>query len=135
MFEPKFFLKLAENLKDSPNDDLFESRIRTSVGRSYYAIFLATRSKVEKLVEKELENRRDIHQVLINRLKQSPNLQMAEYGTHVDTLRQYRLQADYRIRTNISGTIAETAYTLANDLFADLKNLSEKELKLLFQAI
>lgn len=135
MFEPKLFLNLAENLKDSPNDDLFESRIRTSVGRSYYAVFLATRNKVEKLVEKELEKRRDIHQVLINRLKGSVNSQMAAYGTNLDSLRQYRLQADYRIQTNISTSIAETAFMLANELFTNLKSLPSNDLKSLFQTI
>jgi uncharacterized protein (UPF0332 family) len=135
MFEPKLFFNLAENLKNSPKDNLLEARIRTSVGRSYYAIFLATRNRVEKLVNKELENRRDVHQTIINKLKECQDIQMAEFGTNLDSLRQYRLQADYRIRTNISPNIAETAFTLANDLFDDLKSLPENYLKTLFHAI
>jgi uncharacterized protein (UPF0332 family) len=135
MFQPKHFLDLAENLKDSPKDNLFESRIRTSIGRSYYSIFLATRHKLEGLINKELEKKRNIHEVIIDNLKKNVDNQIAQFGTNLDTLRNYRLQADYRIRTNLHQNIAVSAYALANDLFNDLKNLPDTILKTIFQSI
>jgi uncharacterized protein (UPF0332 family) len=135
MFQPKHFLDLAENLKESPKDNLFESRIRTSIGRSYYSIFLATRYKLEGLINRELEKKRNIHVVIIDNLKKSVDNQIAQFGTNLDTLRNYRLQADYRIKTNLHQNIANGAYALANDLFNDLKNLPDTILKTIFQSI
>jgi len=135
MFQPKHFLDLGENLKDSPKDNLFESRIRTSIGRSYYSIFLATRYKLEGLINKELEKKRNIHEVIIDNLKKSVDNQIAQFGTNLDTLRNYRLQADYRIRINLHQNVAVSAYALANDLFNDLKNLPDTILKTIFQNI
>lgn len=134
MFPPKHFLSLAEELKDTSKDSLFESRIRASIGRSYYGIFLETRSKVERLANKMWESRKNIHELLISELKGSGDKQIAEFGTNLDSLRQYRHQADYRIRVNISKNVAEISYTLANKLFVDLANLPETEFKKIFQA-
>ena len=66
MFDPLGFLKVAENLSNGNN----EAQFRTSVSRSYYSVFLATREKVESRNGKfQLERYGDIHQVLIDRLK------------------------------------------------------------------
>jgi uncharacterized protein (UPF0332 family) len=135
MFNPKFFLNLAEELKDSPRDNLFESRIRASIGRSYYSIFLATRSRIEKLIKTELENKSNIHKIIIDGLKQSSNNSLAEFGSKLDSLRQYRHQADYRVRTNLGESIATSSYKLADRLFDDLTTLPDKELKSLFQNV
>lgn len=135
MFEPKLFLNLAEELKDSRKDDLFESRVRASVGRSYYSIFLATRYKIERLVNKELENRKDIHRILIEELKKSKNNTLAEFGSHLESLRNYRHQADYRIRVNMNHNIAVFSHKLSDNLFDDLKKLPDEDLKSLFQPI
>jgi HEPN domain len=135
MFQPKLFLSLAENLKNGPRDNLFESKIRTSVGRSYYSVFLATRSKIENVLKKELENRRDIHKTIITGLKKSKNERIAQYGTHLDSLQKYRHQADYRIRTNMVHNIAEVAYKLADTLFEELTTIPDEDLKSLFRDI
>lgn len=135
MFNPKFFLNLAEELKDSPRDNLFESRIRASIGRSYYSIFLATRSRIEKLIGTELENKSNIHKTLVDGLKQSSNNSLAEFGSKLDSLRQYRLQADYRLKINLGESIATNSFKLADKLFDNLTTLPEKELKLSFHNV
>jgi len=135
MFQPKLFLNLAEELMESRKDNLFESRIRASIGRSYYSIFLATRYKIERLVDKQLENKRDIHRILIEGLKKSTNSALAEFGSNLESLMRYRHQADYRIRVNMDHNIAGFSHKLSGKLFDDLRKLPDEDLKSVFQAI
>lgn len=126
MFEPKLFLNLAESLKDYPKD---ESKVRTSVSRSYYSIFLGIRVRIENLTGKDLENRRNIHETIINGLKTSKDKQTASFGTNLDMLRNYRNQADYHLRVSLNPLKAELAYKIAEDLFNELKKLDATSLK------
>jgi hypothetical protein len=96
---------------------------------------LATRYKIEKLVDKELENKKDIHKVLIEGLKKSRNSNLAEFGSHLESLRNYRHQADYRIRVTMNQNIAGVSHKLSNGLFDDLKKLPDNDLKSIFQNI
>jgi uncharacterized protein (UPF0332 family) len=130
VFEPKLFLNLAEELKDSPKDNLLESRVRASIGRSYYSIFLATRAKIEGLINKDLEKATDVYQRLIAALKSSSDNNVAEFGSHLDSLRKYRNQADYKTRTNLTNpSLANDAFNLAENLFENLKTLPDSALK------
>ncbi len=135
MFDPKLFLDLAENLKDANKDNLFESKVRTSVGRSYYSVFLTTRAKIEKLAGKDLERKNNPHEIIINRLKGSSNIQLAEFGTDLDSLRTYRRTADYVTKINLKQTAAENAFKLAKELLENLKDLPQDVLKSEFRSI
>jgi uncharacterized protein (UPF0332 family) len=135
MFDPKSFLDLAENLRDPTKDNLFESKVRTSVGRSYYSVFLATRNKIEKITGKDLEKKKNPHEIIITRLKGSSNTQLAEFGTDLDSLRTYRRSADYVTKINLQQSAAENAFKLARELFGNLKNLPQNILQSEFKNI
>jgi uncharacterized protein (UPF0332 family) len=135
MFDPKSFLDVAESLKDPNKDKLFESKVRTSVGRSYYSVFLTTRAKIEKVTGKDLENRNNPHKFIIDGLKGSSNTQLAEFGFHLDTLRAYRRSADYVTKTSLQQGVAESAFKLAKELHEDLKKLPQDVLQSEFKSI
>lgn len=135
MFDPKSFLDLAENLRDPIKDNLFESKVRTSVGRSYYSVFLATRAKIEKITGKDLERKKNPHEIIINRLKGSSNIQLAEFGSDLDSLRTYRRSADYVTKINLKQSAAENAFELARELFENLRNLPQDILQSEFKSI
>ena len=129
MFDPRLFLDIAEDLKDSASGNLLEGKIRTSIGRSYYSIFLATRTRIEGVIKKDLENQKNVHEYIINNLKTSKDRLTAEYGTELDSLRHYRRQADYNIRVNLNNPgVATTAHKIADNLFSNLNKLPDHAL-------
>ena len=135
MFDPKSFLDLAENLKDPKKDNLFESKVRTSVGRSYYSVFLTTRAKIERITGKDLEKKNSSHEIIINRLKVSSNTELAEFGSDLDSLRTYRRTADYVTKISLQQGVAESAFKLAKELLENLKNLPQDVLQSEFKSI
>jgi len=135
MFDPKLFLDLAETLKNPTKDNLFECKVRTSVGRSYYSVFLATRAKIERITGKDLDKRKNAHEMIISRLKSSSDTQIAQFGVDLDSLRMYRRSADYVTRINLQQRVAEDAFNLAKELFENLRNLPQSTLQSEFKSI
>jgi hypothetical protein len=85
-FDPLAFLVLAQQLASQDRD---EARLRTAVGRAYYALFLIAREKTS------VRKRRNVHKEVINALKKRK-----AYWSTADMLRMlFRLRtvADYEL--------------------------------------
>ena len=85
-FDPLAFLDLARELG---NGDREEAKLRTAVGRAYYALFLIARGKAG------VTGRRDIHTRVINALKQRRKYRST--ADQLDALRRLRAVADYQL--------------------------------------
>lgn len=96
--DPINFLEVADRLKDDPN----EAFQRTSVGRSYYAVFLYFRDYLNsKGISKQIEPKKDIHDFVINCLSYSDTSIGSKVGQKLRELRQYRREADYNLKDSI----------------------------------
>jgi len=88
-FKPRKFLKLATQLTA---DRRYEEhcRVRTSIGRAYYAAFLYVKERLERL-GCNFPDDHGVHQAVIDELKESD----ATMGDQLDRLLQKRRIADY----------------------------------------
>jgi len=87
------------------------------VSRSYYAVFLATRARIEKTeptVFKSLARHGDIHQAVIDKLKDWRFFNVAD---KLDGLRKMRRNADYFLNMTIDKIEAQNALALANNIY------------------
>lgn len=89
-FRPRKFLKLAEILIE---DGKYEkpARIRTAVGRAYYASHLFVKEKMQQAGWKLPDNHK-VHTFIIEELSDSP---ISQIGSQLDHLFQKRRDADY----------------------------------------
>lgn len=83
-FNPLAFLNLARELANRDDD---EARLRTAVGRAYYALFLVGREKTG------IRGRRDVHNKVIKAVKQRPGYRST--ADELGALRRLRTVADY----------------------------------------
>lgn len=92
-----------------------ESQFRTSIGRSYYSVFLLARDKIEDKHGKFPEREKgEIHKKVIDKLKE---LQLIKIANKLDGLRQQRRKADYRLDVTVEQLEAENAWKLANNIY------------------
>jgi uncharacterized protein (UPF0332 family) len=88
-FPPRHFLELADKLLNDKKYDK-EARIRTSIGRAYYAAFLSAMRKLESFGF-SFTNVDRIHREVIEALKTKDG----GLGSKLDDLFEFRVQADY----------------------------------------
>ena len=98
-------------------------------------MFLAARAKIERITGKDLDKRKNAHEMIISRLKSSSDTQIAQFGVDLDSLRMYRRSADYVTRINLQQRVAEDAFNLAKELFENLRNLPQSTLQSEFKSI
>ena len=84
-FNPSEFLRLANELARDNSD---EAKLRSAVGRAYYAVFLQARESLGLS-----GNRRRIHRLVIGRLKGTDR----SAGDQLDKLETLRGEADYEL--------------------------------------
>lgn len=133
-FNPRDFLKLANKLKERENQfDLYESALRTVVGRAYYAAFLEARSHA--LSKNYIELKNNVHQKLAeffddsseNMLllpKEKNNLR--EISSKLRRLFFNRVQADYHLtlKNNVNiYNLSRDALLLSNKILSLLDSL------------
>jgi len=96
-FSPRKFLKLATLLIA---DKKYEEpcRIRTSVGRAYYAAFLYTKAKLQR-VGHTFPDDHTVHTAVINALMDRGDTKI---GSKLNALKEKRRIADYYMDTPIS---------------------------------
>lgn len=82
-FDPSEFLRVANELAETVDD---EARLRTAIGRAYYAVFLRARDKVGLR-----RHQRHIHGQVIGRLRDTDR----SAADQLDKLETLRGEADY----------------------------------------
>lgn len=93
-FDPSGFWLLARDLGEGTAD---ESRIRTAIGRAYYAAFLMASAKVPSGARRpgERSSSRDRHGEVRKRIGSDYS---PEAGSHLNALHKRRKDADYQLQ-------------------------------------
>jgi uncharacterized protein (UPF0332 family) len=93
-FKPRKFLKLAERLID---DEKYEepARIRTAVGRAYYASHLFVKQKMQQ-AGWSVPDDHNVHNFIIDELLDS---EISQIGSMLDKIYEKRRIADYYMDT------------------------------------
>ena len=110
-FDPYIFLEISKQLRNLKNLDL-EGRLRTAVGRSYYAAFLKSMMKLQSLGESFPDNRKihsDIRNALHNRRK-------SNIASKLNTLFNIRVIADYKLNTKIDISLYQKSIGLSENI-------------------
>jgi hypothetical protein len=93
-FKPRKFLKLAENLI---NDEKYEkpARIRTAVGRAYYASHLFIKEKMQQAGWR-IPDDHTVHDFIVDELLDT---EISHIGSMLDHIKEQRRIADYYMDT------------------------------------
>jgi len=118
-FDPEQFLELANKLVNDSEYDT-ESRARTVIGRAYYASFLATQNKLQKLGIR-LDTQEKIHDSVITSVKEKNQF----VGDLLSELRDLRVDADYFPEKKITLQIGHKCTKLARQVLNRLPHLSQ----------
>jgi hypothetical protein len=119
--DPIDFLITAENLKDSTN----ESDIRTSIGRSYYSVFLYLREQLKSLgVEKKVKPKNEAHEFVSYSLQFCDIPEGMKIGSKLNNLRQYRRDADYELSKVVPNTKSNDVFSLSKLLIQEFRDLN-----------
>lgn len=117
-FDPEIYLEIAKNLR--PLKALnFDGRMRTGIGRAYYAAFLKSMHKLQGLGEK-FQNVSSIHsdvRVGLNRKKKG------NIASKLYSLFQMRVRADYKLNTRINISDYDKSITLSDDIITKIDEL------------
>lgn len=85
-FDPLAFLTVARELALLDRE---EARLRTAIGRAYYALFLIARERTG------IRRRRNVHQRVIDAVRGRRGYRST--ADQLDTLRRLRVVADYQL--------------------------------------
>ena len=98
-FNPRKFLQLGKALItiSSPNIDE-DAKIRTSIGRCYYAAFLVAMKKMERNGV-QFPDKKAVHQDVKDAYMDRG---LTDIGNKLDQLRELRRRADYDMNSEIS---------------------------------
>lgn len=96
-FNPKKFLDLGKSLlMDRRYDE--DSRVRTAMGRIYYAAFLVARKKMEQ-AGIAIQDPSKVHQEVIDAYM---GRGFTDIGNKLDQLRERRVDADYHMMADLA---------------------------------
>jgi uncharacterized protein (UPF0332 family) len=113
--DPIKFLGVAGELKDHQSEEYR----RTSVNRSYYAVFLYFRDYLNRTgVSKDNQSKHDIHEFVIQCLSYSNTRPGSIVGQKLNDLRQYRNHSDYEIN-NIFLCDSSSVHKIAQGIITD----------------
>ena len=101
--EPKEFLHLADELKNDRNKT--EAKLRTSIGRSYYALYNLMKSCLVSLGFK-ISTGHNGHTEVKNCFSGCGIDSLAQIGSALGSLRSDRNKADYGLCSIFTGNIA-----------------------------
>lgn len=95
-FEPSDFLELARQLVPSQGQELAEARVRTALGRAYYALYLLVRAEISR--KHGILPRHLPHGTVYTRL-QSPlaSDEVRRLGRNLEWMYTLRQKADYEL--------------------------------------
>ncbi len=116
---PLDFLIVARRLSSSAK----ESDARTSIGRTYYALFNHLKIKIEPI--KEVPVSSEAHQALVRYLLKSNNKTLSSVGQCLNDLRKNRNDADYKMALVLDKTKSELAVERADRALAQFATISD----------
>jgi uncharacterized protein (UPF0332 family) len=111
------FLELAEQLTNDTDYDE-TSRVRTAIGRAYYAAFLTVRRRLEGLGF-SFPNDYRVHGAVIGSAKQ----RHSGIGNRLETLFTTRSDADYKMNARMDHPLASHCLRVSRAVFQMLDQL------------
>ena len=127
--DPLDFLEVARSLSGANG----ESEWRTSVGRSYFAVFNQARLRVEPL--KALPGDHEAHRALVYYLTSAPNRDLSSVGQYLKDLRMSRNEADYDMQTAVSDQYSRVALGKADRAVTALAGVTDGALRAALAAL
>jgi hypothetical protein len=115
--EPAEFLRVARSLAESNA----EAEWRTSIGRSYFAVFNQVRRRIAPI--KTLPTTDEVHALVVGYLQNANNQDLRLVGQALHDLRISRNEADYDLDVDVDQTRSRFAVakaTKAMQRFTDL---------------
>jgi len=116
---PEEFFKTAEKLKDSDK----EPDLRTSMGRSYYAVFLYFRDYLFELGLVPKIKNHEPHKFVLSCMSNSRVKEAQSLSTKLVELKQKRTKADYDLKIKVTNTEAEDVLEDAKEAIATFNSL------------
>ena len=123
--DPLDFLKVARNLHESED----ESERRTSIGRSYFALFNYVRQTVESV--RNVPKDEDAHRVVPDYLDKTRNKDLKSIGQTLRFLRKSRNTADYELMAAIEPAVSRVALARATRAVESFKRLRSRAVGML----
>ena len=119
--DPKNFLRIAKGLIDRRYQTIagLQTRIRTSIGRAYYAAFLLSKMKQEARGH-SFRDPKKVHQLVINSFKDD---HLSNIASKLDRLRDFRRDADYHMRFTFSNVDGNKCVRLAENILTLLEGI------------
>lgn len=127
--DPLLFLDVAMALSGSDR----EADRRTSIGRSYYALFNHVRGKVQPL--RFLPGNDEDHKALSFYLIKANNRDLQSVGQFLKDLRVSRNQSDYEMNLTVEKSQSELARAQAQMAIDKLNGVGEAMTKTFIQAV
>jgi uncharacterized protein (UPF0332 family) len=120
-FKPRKFLKLASKLV---NDDNYEEpcRIRTSIGRAYYAAFLYVKERMEE-IGYHFPDDHTVHIAVRDNLMDIDT----KLGSQLDRLLEKRVTADYHMDQSLSPSEGSYCTNVSQRIIDDAELLRTKK--------
>ncbi len=117
-FNPKIFLDVARRIKDS-NDLNQQGKLRTVIGRAYYAAFLTTREYLKKHKARTFDKDRQ-HQDVLDALD---DLEEYNLKNWLDKLRDNRVNADYILNILIDIELCEKSLIISEEIINSIEGV------------
>jgi hypothetical protein len=128
--DPRTFLDVANQLQTSAT----EAGRRTSIGRSYYALFNTLRVSLESQGISFQKSGED-HRRLVDYLTQCGNGEAVRVGQALRDLRVQRNQADYEMGLTIDARQSQLAYKRAQEAVRRFNTLSPVDMQTIIPRI
>lgn len=116
-FSPEIFLDVAKKIKESSNLNE-QGKLRTSIGRAYYAAFLVAREYLKRFgirFEKERQ-----HQKVIDALD---DLNQEFIKNQLEELRDFRVKADYYLNILVNMDLCEKCIILSEEIITSIEGI------------
>ena len=110
-FDPLIFLELAKKIRSNKNFD-YQGKLRTAIGRAYYAAFLKSLSKLQSLGDSFSDNSR-IHSEVRYKLQKRKKSNIA---SKLESLFKMRIRADYKIYAKMNDSQFNNSILLSENI-------------------
>lgn len=122
MFSWDEYLKFAKAL--STQSGITETEFRVSISRAYYAIFNNCSDRFFELTQTQKPNS-DSHKFIIDKYKEGKKEARA-IGFHLDSLKNHRIDSDYKANKAIQKSTMDTALKLADSIIEKLNSVTDE---------
>jgi len=110
VFDPQIFLEIADDIVGDRKYHV-EGWLRTAIGRAYYAAFLIVEKKLRE-TGCRFEDTDKIHQYVIQKAMERNSY----LANRLDTVRGYRVKADYIMEERITVDLARCSTRLSREI-------------------